>query len=273
MKELLVRTGTSILFVLLLVGGILWHPLATAFLFLLFTLLSCHEFQRMSKVGSPPFPNAKTAYLTGAFSYLAISAHALQGWTLPLQALPLLIPLLLMMELPRKDKAPFQRSAVSLFAPLFFGTSFALLNLIRDHAQDGAYFLVGLFALIWTHDAGAYLFGRILGEHKLWPRISPGKSWEGSISGALVCIGMSWLLATFWPGWGFDELGIGLRIGLPCCVILFGTMGDLSISLLKRSLDLKDTGHIFPGHGGVLDRFDALLMCSPAFYFLMELLA
>jgi phosphatidate cytidylyltransferase len=271
-KELLVRTLTSALFVLLLAGAVVWHSYASALLFFLFTLFACQEYVRMMQQGPPPYPGRTLALIVGGSSFIGIGSYALWELTLPLKGLLLLVPIAFLFELPRKGPAPFQRSALSLFAPLFFGSAFASLLLIREHAEGGPYLLLGSLMLIWVHDAGAYLFGKWLGRHKLWPRISPGKSWEGSVSGALVCIGASWLFASFLPGWGTNELELAYRFGFPVCVIFLGTLGDLSISLLKRSLDLKDTGRIFPGHGGVLDRFDATLMSAPAFYFLMAAL-
>lgn len=271
MKELLVRTGTSILFVGVLVGAIISHSWASAILFFLFMMLACHEYFRMMSIQGSGTPTKASGYLTGLLSYSALLSYAFWGDTLILKALPLLFPLIIFWEFPQKSKDPFLKAAVSLFGPLFFGFAFGALSLIREHPEGGPYLLLGVLILVWVHDSAAYLMGKLLGKRKLWPRISPGKSWEGSISGALFCLLTSWLLAYLLPSWGMQEMPLLLRISLPLSVIFLGTLGDLSISLLKRSVGVKDTGRILPGHGGVLDRFDALMMSTPAFFLLLEL--
>ena len=114
---------------------------------------------------------------------------------------------------------------------------------------------MGWFALTWTNDTGAYLAGRSFGRHKLAPQISPGKTWEGALGGAALTFLMgAWLQ---WH-WGFEA-------GILCAamVALFGPLGDLAESLLKRKAGIKDSGQILPGHGGVLDRFDSHFFAAP----------
>ena len=123
-----------------------------------------------------------------------------------------------------------------------------------------------MFIFLWSSDSGAYVFGSWLGKHRLFPRISPKKSWEGSIGGGIVAILASQVIATFVP---FAEnlsptLCRLLWAGLAVLVVVFGTWGDLVESLLKRKLGIKDSGNILPGHGGMLDRFDSSLLAIPA---------
>ncbi|MFB6257681.1 MAG: phosphatidate cytidylyltransferase [Flavobacteriales bacterium] len=272
MKELLTRSLTSILFVAVLIGCILWHPLANALLFFLFTLLACNEYFRMMgmREEASPRPSPSFGYLAGALSYAALSSYALWDRSFLLLSLPLLVPLAIVWEMFQKRELPFHRAALSLFGPLFFGTAFGILPLLRAHSEGGPFLLVGLFILIWIHDSGAYLFGKLLGKKKLWPRISPGKTWEGSALGAVLCLLTTLVIAPLLPGWSPEQMPLSLQIAFPLVVIFPGTFGDLSISLLKRSVGAKDTGWILPGHGGVLDRFDALLMSTPFFLLLLE---
>jgi phosphatidate cytidylyltransferase len=119
---------------------------------------------------------------------------------------------------------------------------------------------------LWSSDSGAYLFGSWLGKHRLFPRISPKKSWEGSIGGGLTALAASQIVATFVP---FAEsltpmLSRLLWAGLALLTVLVGTWGDLVESLFKRKLGIKDSGNILPGHGGMLDRFDSSLLAIPA---------
>ena len=115
--------------------------------------------------------------------------------------------------------------------------------------------------LIRESGSGAYCVGSLLGRHKLFPRISPGKSWEGSIGGAVFVVAAAWAISYF-----LDDTMLTLPqwIGLGLVVVIFGTWGDLVESLFKRTLGIKDSGSILPGHGGMLDRFDSSLLAIPA---------
>ena len=123
-----------------------------------------------------------------------------------------------------------------------------------------------MFAFLWVNDAGAYICGSLLGRHKLFPRISPGKSWEGSIGGGLLVVGAAVLVWYLTDLYEVNDLGLTAYewAGLGLVVVIFGTWGDLIESLFKRTLGIKDSGNILPGHGGMLDRFDSTLMAVPA---------
>jgi phosphatidate cytidylyltransferase len=126
--------------------------------------------------------------------------------------------------------------------------------------------LLGFFIITWFHDTGAYLYGKRFGKHKLFERISPKKTWEGSIAGALVAILTSAGFSSLVPGIAWFDW-----IVLAGLIIIFGTFGDLAESMFKRSLNIKDSGHILPGHGGILDRFDTVFISAP-FVFLYFIL-
>jgi phosphatidate cytidylyltransferase len=112
--------------------------------------------------------------------------------------------------------------------------------------------------LIWASDTGAYFSGKALGRTKLFERISPGKTWEGWVGGTLFCLGVAYVLSLY-----LADLELGYWLGVAAIVSVFGVLGDLSESMLKRSLGVKDSGNLLPGHGGILDRFDSLLMVVP----------
>lgn len=118
--------------------------------------------------------------------------------------------------------------------------------------------LVGYFSFTWIYDTAAYLYGRQFGKHKFFERISPKKTWEGTIAGGVVT-----LLLAFGLHFLVKELPLADWLVLAALVIFFGTHGDLVESLLKRSLNIKDSGKILPGHGGILDRFDTMLISAP----------
>lgn len=140
------------------------------------------------------------------------------------------------------------------------------LVLISLHKQPehGPMLALFVFVLMWVADSGAYFAGRTFGKHKLLPQVSPGKTWEGAIGGLLVggllALGVAW-----WFGWTGGRLLGFVTLAVLC--VLVSIVGDLFISLLKRQQGLKDTGTLFPGHGGVLDRIDSLLAAGPVFVY------
>ena len=147
----------------------------------------------------------------------------------------------------------------------------AWLALVWLHGLDspapGPQLALFAFVLMWVADSGAYFTGKTLGRHKLAPRVSPGKTWEG-VFGGIVASGLFALAAGLWFGWSGERL-LGFMVLAGICVVV-SIVGDLFISLLKRQQGLKDTGQIFPGHGGVLDRIDSLLAAAPVFVFGLE---
>ena len=118
---------------------------------------------------------------------------------------------------------------------------------------------LSVFIFLWASDSGAYLVGSLIGKHRLFERISPKKSWEGSIGGGVLALVAAWALWYFFP-----IMSLWQWIGMALVVVVFGTWGDLVESLLKRQLGIKDSGHILPGHGGILDRFDSSMLAVPA---------
>lgn len=146
---------------------------------------------------------------------------------------------------------------------------FGLLSEIasfRDAYNPGI--LLGYFVLIWTSDTFAYLIGRKIGKNRLFERISPKKSWEGSAGGAVAAIAMAMLLSRIYP-----DIEVWIWMVMSSIIVITGTLGDLTESLLKRSLNVKDSGNILPGHGGLLDRFDAILLSAPFVWAFLSLLS
>ncbi len=128
--------------------------------------------------------------------------------------------------------------------------------------------IFGLLFMVWAADTGAYIAGKNFGRHKLAPSISPGKTWEGWVGGCLLTLAVGWAL-----GYLIPELPLAHRLVAAVVVAVFGVLGDLAESMLKRSVDMKDSGRIMPGHGGLLDRFDAFLFVVPVLVVLQLLFA
>lgn len=179
-----------------------------------------------------------------------------------------LVFLLFMIELFQNYEKPFERTAFSFLAIAYTALPYALLHYAVF--RGGVYHyqvILGILLLLWANDTGGYFGGRFLGKHKLYERISPKKTWEGSISGALFSLVIAgcvyYVFGTFsWPVW----------IGLSLVIVVAGSLGDLVESQLKRSLSIKDSGSSIPGHGGFLDRFDGLIVSLPFIVAYFELL-
>ena len=125
--------------------------------------------------------------------------------------------------------------------------------------------LISLFVLVWAGYSGAYIFGVRFGRHRLFERISPKKSWEGLLGGVITAIATAWILNLLYP-----QYNIILMIVMAIVVVISGTLGDLVESMIKRSIGVKDSGRFLPGHGGLLDRFDSILLASPVIYFVFQ---
>ncbi len=162
-------------------------------------------------------------------------------------------------ELYTQSEKPFVNIAFVVLGMVYIGVPFALLEFI---AFNGEHFyadtVLGLLMLSWANDTGAYLVGSQWGKTPLFPRISPKKTWEGSVGGALITFGIAVLLAYF-----FDDLTLSEWLILAAIIVVFGSLGDLVESMLKRSRHIKDSGSIMPGHGGLLDRFDGFIFMLP----------
>jgi phosphatidate cytidylyltransferase len=166
----------------------------------------------------------------------------------------------------------FVNTSNGLFAAFFIGVPFGLLfHFIQykgTHQSYSGEYLLYFFILLWTNDTMAYLSGKFLGRHKLWERISPKKTWEGFFGGLVFTILAAFIIRYY----AKMELPMVLFLIIPIVVSVFGTLGDLAESHLKRQAGVKDSGNIMPGHGGVLDRFDGILLSVPALFLFLSLI-
>jgi len=192
------------------------------------------------------------------------------GWTpTPAVFIPYLISViyLLISELYLQRPCPIHNWAYTMMSQMYVALPFSMIPVLGFMTDPGHptqlyyrfIFPLSVFIFLWTSDTGAYCFGSLLGKHRLFERISPKKSWEGSIGGALVSLGAACIVAHF-----DHSLTLPQWLGFALVVVVFGTWGDLVESLLKRQLGIKDSGNILPGHGGMLDRFDSSLLAIPA---------
>jgi phosphatidate cytidylyltransferase len=249
------------------IGAIYWNEWTFFLLFLGLTVLGLLEFYRLlSDKGFQPDRLVGLAlgvglYLLGfAVEYGALSPD----W---LFLLPPVMLLALVAELYGKKEQPFTNAALTLVGVFYIAAPFTLLHVLAF--LPGRYswqIILGIIFLIWASDTGAYAAGKNFGKNKLFPRISPGKTWEGWVGGVLLSIAVAWLLSLY-----FTDLTLGHWLGVAVLVSVFGVLGDLVESMLKRSLGVKDSGTLIPGHGGILDRFDSLILVVPFLVAFLEL--
>ena len=274
MTEFVKRTLSGAVFVGCVVGSILWHPMAFSALFCVFCVLAVDEFHRLVK--SPRALRVYAFVLTlTLWATVQCLAWRVEGSNANLHvfgfslsfAYGLLLIFALLDEIWNHSGQPLQNWGNLLMSQVMIAMPFATLLFLSFLDK---WLLLALFVLIWINDTGAYCVGTLTakrknGNHKMTPHISPKKSWEGLAGGFIFAIAASLLL---WAcGWydAIIQTGMGLRTAIIFAffVSAFGTMGDLMESLMKRSLGVKDSGRFMPGHGGVLDRFDSVLLAGP----------
>lgn len=276
MKNFIQRTITGIIFVSIVLTSIYFQPdyktLTTLFALVMgYGLL---EFYSLVNKGFNTQVPTAYMFICGLILYGFVGSTCSDTLTtLVFAALYILcITGLFIYELYRKKEQPIHNIAFSLLGQVMVALPCSLINLIA--VPDQIHWVFALFILIWLSDTGAYLVGCTLGKHKLFERISPKKSWEGFFGGCAFAIGGSMLLwhlfTTVWPIGSNTTWWQWLIFAI--IIIIFGTYGDLSESLLKRAANIKDSGNILPGHGGILDRFDSLLLCIPVVYIYLEIL-
>jgi phosphatidate cytidylyltransferase len=270
LKELHQRTIWGFLFVVVLTGAILLGAFTFGFLFLLLSLLALQEFYILCKTAgySPQFvPGIITGTLVFVAAFLNAQKALDSNYFLLVGSL---IFAFSVYELYRKKTNPLINIALTVFGILYVSIPFALLNFLAFRPIDGApkytfELLITLFLFVWSNDSGAYVFGVSLGKHRLFERISPKKSWEGFFGGILTTLLAAWLLSHLFTTYKFNFLAV---MGL--IVSVSSTLGDLVESMIKREIGVKDSGSFMPGHGGVLDRFDSILLASPIIYFAIQ---
>ena len=271
MRNFIIRTITAVFFVAAIVSCFL-RPETMIFLFALVTGLTIWEFTGLVNDRGDVAVNQMISTVAGVFFFLAMAGYC-SGITSASVFIPYLVTLIYLMvaELYLKQEDPVNDWAYTMMSQLYIALPFSLLNVLAFQSDaDGVHFVwsipLSVFIFLWINDAGAYICGSLLGRYKLFPRISPGKSWEGSIGGGVLVVIVAVLVWHLSEQYAQNPLGLSAIewAGLGLVVVVFGTWGDLVESLFKRTLGIKDSGHILPGHGGMLDRFDSTLMAVPA---------
>ncbi|MBR5612670.1 MAG: phosphatidate cytidylyltransferase [Bacteroidaceae bacterium] len=267
MKNFIQRAITGVIFVAVLIGCIIGGPLSFGILFCLISALATVEFCQLMNQQEDVQVNRNICTLGSIALFLCFFFYGMNpaetGIFIPYLAI---LIYLFISELYLKKKNPINNWAYAMFSQLYVALPFALLNVLafqtNGTTSDSQYLFIlplSIFIFNWVNDTGAYCTGMLLGKHPLFKRISPKKSWEGSIGGCVFSIAAAFALAHFFP-----IMSTAKWVGMGITVVIFGTWGDLTESLMKRQLGIKDSGNILPGHGGMLDRFDSAIMAIPA---------
>ncbi len=273
MKNLIVRAITGVFFVAAIVVSFL-NPMAMVFLFAIVTGLTIWEFAGLVNDSNEEVSiNRFICTVAGVYLFLAMAGYVSGFTNTSAVFVPYLLTIiyLFISELYLRAENPVNNWAYSMLSQMYIALPFSTINALAFMQQgDGTVSFVSIlplsiFIFLWVSDTGAYCCGSLLGKHKLFPRVSPGKSWEGSIGGGIFVLIAAVLVWYFTGGTGEGRpLSFPEWLGLGLVVTVFGTWGDLVESLFKRHLGIKDSGNILPGHGGMLDRFDSSLMAFPA---------
>ncbi|WP_418828542.1 phosphatidate cytidylyltransferase [Paratractidigestivibacter sp.] len=261
-EKLLTRTTSGAIYALLIVACLFIGPFTTTLLVVCMAWLCCSEFFRMTRMGGR-MPNEIYGLTAAILFPLAAYFRGVAGLAVVL----LLFLVAIAAWYVATPRAGIGDVAVSVFGPIYTSFAFSAIVLVRvsDKGVHGALLTLGVMLSLWANDAVAYLVGSRIGSHKLAPRISPNKSWEGFWAGLVGSVAVWVVLALA----GVANIGVPLAAVVGLVVGIVGVVGDLFESRIKRGVGVKDSGNLIPGHGGLLDRSDSLLFGSIAAYILL----
>ena len=253
-----------------MVGSVLIHPVFFMAVFLFILITGMTEFYRLA-----PKPEIKPMRIPGiAAGVILFLALFLERFAGTGETILLLIPaaglILLVIPLYRPNAEPLMSASFTFLGIIYVAVPVSLFNLLvynPYHESFNYQVVLFMFVILWLNDTGAYITGMLIGKHKMFPRISPKKSWEGVAGGLFLALITTWLARPLFP----DIPVMHLWILCPVIVVT-GTLGDLVESAWKRAAGVKDSGNIMPGHGGILDRFDSLILAAPAVYITINFL-
>ncbi|HMR15322.1 MAG TPA: phosphatidate cytidylyltransferase [Mariniflexile sp.] len=269
MKEMLVRSLSGLLYVMLLILCVYYEYLLIG-LFFVFGMVCLAEFKKLIQLRSN-VPYLIFIVLYGVFGYWQLildSDRSIDKATQILMVLTIFVKLFLIKDLFSEKTIPLFGTKRFLLTTFYISTAFIFLILIADYHDDyNPNILLGAFILVWVNDSFAYLIGKNFGKQKLFEKISPKKTVEGFLGGLFFSCIASYFIATFTHTLGFTAWLI-----LSIIVSVFGTLGDLVESKFKRQANVKDSGVIMPGHGGLLDRLDSVIFAAPFIYLFLRIL-
>ena len=273
MSNFFLRTITGILFVIVIVGSAILNFWVFAAVFGVFTILGLWEFYNLiSKTGIKPSKISGTLIGFAVYSIAVVSQAGLIDKYLNIFYLIIftLSILFFFVELYKSSETPFQNISLTFLGIIYIAIPFSLLiSMVNLKTENTGFFTLPVlyFFIIWTYDTFAYIVGIKFGKNRLFESISPKKSWEGAIGGIFFSFVLAYILSGF-----YEFISLYQWLGLAAIIVVFGTLGDLTESMLKRSINCKDSGNFFPGHGGILDRFDSVLLSAPFVFIYLKII-
>lgn len=258
------RAITAFFFTIVMLGSIFSGGYTFTIFYLILSLAALLEFFAMIKTAGIRSHRNIAVFAAALIFLMTAGYHLLQFET---KFMLLIVPLVFSVfisELYKKEKIPFSNISYTFVGFIYVTVPFCFfysLGFIQEQAIYSFHLPLAFLLMLWANDTGAYLFGVKFGKTRLFERHSPKKSWEGFFGGMFTSVVVSYILSLF-----FKEINPFVWAGMAILIVSFGTLGDLVESMLKRSLNVKDSGNILPGHGGFLDRFDGLLIAAPVVY-------
>ncbi|WP_374948447.1 phosphatidate cytidylyltransferase [Mucilaginibacter sp.] len=258
------RAITGFFFIIVMLASVLLGHYVFGGFYLVLSLLCLHEFYGLN-IKSGIQPNRVSGFANAVFIYsifALITYHDQPVYHSILLLLTLTISAVFLQELFKIEVAPFTNIAYTFAGLVFVIVPFTFFHALAFVKGEFNYhFPLAFLLMLWANDTGAYLVGRAIGRTKLFERHSPKKTWEGFIGGVAISAGVGFICSIY-----FKELAWNQWVSVAILIGCFGTLGDLVESMFKRSINIKDSGGILPGHGGLLDRFDGFLMAAPIVY-------
>jgi len=262
LSNLAQRSIVGLIFSVAVIGSALLGPLTNGMLFLFFAAVGLYEVYELLKHQQSNAPRWFKGMSIGVVLYMLV--FLVQTDTISPRwfwILPFLIAIIFVSELIKLDHLTLSNLAITIFGWIYVIMPLSLVNVLP--MMEGIYDatpLIGFFLVLWANDTGAYFVGKYLGHRKLYPEVSPNKTWEGLAGGAIAAFAAAVALSNI-----THALQLRDWLVMALAVASFGNLGDLFESHLKRNFGVKDSGHLMPGHGGVLDRFDGLFLALPVF--------
>jgi len=268
MKEIIIRSFSGLLYILLLLISFKFQ-LALIIILFFFGIVCMVEFNKLIQLKSRiPFIIFIVLYTIFGYWQLSSNSRGLDESTQILMVLSIFVNLFLIKDLFSEKTIPLFSTKRFILTTFYLASAFVFLILIAHfHEEYNPYILLGTFILVWTNDTFAFLVGKKFGKQKLFEKISPKKTVEGFLGGLFFSCIASYFIATF-----AQTLSFTSWLVLSIIISVFGTLGDLIESKFKRQANVKDSGAIMPGHGGLLDRLDSIVLAAPFIYLFLRIL-
>ena len=269
MKETITRALSGLLYITLLIVS-LYNQNGLIILFFVFGIICLAEFKKLIQLKSfwPYIIFTLLYFVFGYWQLFLNSSEGLDEATQILQVITIFVQLFLIKDLFSEKVIPLFQSKRFILTTFYLSSAFVFLILIANYKNEFTpKLLLGSFILVWVNDTFAYLIGKNFGKQKLFPRISPKKTVEGFLGGLFFACVASYFIAIF-----TETLNSNNWLILSVIISVIGTIGDLIESKFKRQANVKDSGVIMPGHGGLLDRFDSIIFAAPFIYLFLRIL-